>query len=123
MNSTTLKNETFCHELPISVVNTTFCGLTKEWNPRIHHAVLLLMVILPATIYWLVVLTSLRRIYGIAKNIWKNHLQAEVEDNILLETEGNIPQEDEDNILEKVGNNSLEELEDNSLREVGDNGL
>ena len=56
--------------MSISVGNTTFCGLRHKWIARFDYTVLLIMAILPVSIYWLVVLITLNNIYKEARKAW-----------------------------------------------------
>ena len=67
----TVNNGTFCHQLPVSVGNSTFCGLTKKWTSRFSHPTLLAMTIVPAVFYWIVLLAFLKTLHKHLMNVKK----------------------------------------------------
>eukprot|EP00111_Clytia_hemisphaerica_P021406 TCONS_00062996-protein len=56
-------NFTFCHQLPVIVGNSTFCGLKNKWTSRFSEPTLLAMTIIPTAIYWMVLLAFVKTLY------------------------------------------------------------
>ena len=69
MNESLAQNSTFCYDLPISIGNKTFCGLTEKWKSRFNHKTLLAMTITPVLIYWIILLAMVKTLYE--KSTWR----------------------------------------------------
>ena len=59
----TSNNGTFCYQLPVSIGNSTFCGLNKNWKSRFSHPSLMAMTITPVAIYWMVLFAFIKSLY------------------------------------------------------------
>ena len=74
INHSLLENSTFCYELPISIGNSTFCGLNRIiWTQRYKHPMLLGMTITPVVIYWIIQILLIKGIYQNHLKLWRKH--------------------------------------------------
>ena len=77
--SSSTQNKSFCYDLPIAVGNQTFCGLEEKWTPRFNHGALLAMTIIPALVYWLVLLWMIKIISNELVRVWKIYMKEEID--------------------------------------------
>ena len=52
-----------CYDLPVSIGNSTFCGVTKKWTPRFDWPILLVMSIIPVALYWIILFLYIKALY------------------------------------------------------------
>ena len=109
MNNNVSVNETFCWDLPIAIVNKTFCGLTEKWSPRFDHGGLLAMTITPVLVYWLILFLMVKQLFKSLylvlrwrREMTRNSLKAEA--NLLKHYEKSYPNEESNKIQCRTSN-------------------
>ena len=56
-------DDTFCHQLPVSVGDSAFCGLTKKWPTGFNQPTWLVGMIVIVVGYWIILLVFVKDLY------------------------------------------------------------